>query len=91
MTRENAKKLLPIIAAYAEGKVIQMKFARADKWKDINEPTFDFAPGHYRIKPEPRIFNAVIDPDSSVMVVRESATDKELRDWTPIKLLEILD
>ena len=91
MTRENAKKLLPIITAYAEGKTIQV-LLNPEGWTDsIGGLGFDSPPEHYRIKPEPRIFNAVIDPDSSVMVVRESATDKELRDWTPIKLLEILD
>ena len=89
MTRENAKKLLPIIAAYAEGKVIQMKFARADKWKDINEPTFDSPPELYRIKPEPRIFDAFIRDDGQHLTNNPMFSDHHK--FTPIKLQEIID
>lgn len=90
MTREKAKRLLPIIAAYAEGKSVQFFSTSKACWLDTDIPLFTDQ-AEYRVKPEPRIFDAVIDPDSSVMVVREFATVEELRDWTPIKLQEILD
>ena len=52
MTREEAKELLPIIQAYAEGKTIEI----CDNigWKDliIDSPKFNGKPSCYRIKPE---------------------------------------
>lgn len=51
MTRENAKALLPIIQAYAEGKVIQINQPIVG-WKDNNGPLFNGNPSSYRIKPE---------------------------------------
>ena len=50
MTRENAKKLLPIIKAYSEGKEIQHFWE--NKWEDIKFPQFVDLPSSYRIKPE---------------------------------------
>ena len=50
MTREEAKKLLPIIQAYAEGKNIQYE-VDIDRWEDIKNPSFrSFI--KYRIKPK---------------------------------------
>lgn len=58
MTREEAKALLPIIQAYAEGKTIQTKIKTdstglAEAWIDVINPDLDGNPGCYRIKPEP--------------------------------------
>lgn len=51
MNRNQAKELLPIIKAYSEGKIIQVK--TVDKvWKDIYFALFDSDPKDYRIKPE---------------------------------------
>ena len=51
MTRDEAKKLLPILQAYADGETIQVK--RMDEWADIEQPTFaGFDPFYYRIKPK---------------------------------------
>ena len=53
MNRNQAKELLPIIKAFSEGKVIQMK--TVDKgWQDILIASFDSNPEDYRIKPEPK-------------------------------------
>ena len=52
MTREEAKELLPIIQAWAEGKNIQ--FLSDDEWHDINQADFTCYPDKYRIKPEPK-------------------------------------
>ena len=50
MTRDDVKKLLPIIQAFAEGKNIQYK-EDIDRWVDIKNPSFkSFV--EYRIKPE---------------------------------------
>ena len=55
MTRENAKALLPIIKAYAEGKSIESRCIKGDKslWYDDEDPSFD-NDLEYRIKPEPK-------------------------------------
>lgn len=54
MTREEAKDLLPIIQAFAEGKVIQCKSSINNEWRDFKEPIFNGLPDNYRIKPEPK-------------------------------------
>lgn len=53
MNREQAKELLPIIQAFAEGKTIQV---REDiDWCYLgNETDFNLSPQRYRIKPEPK-------------------------------------
>lgn len=52
MTREEAKELLPIMQAFAEGKTIQL--LDGGKWLDVYETDFHESPVKYRIKPEPR-------------------------------------
>lgn len=52
MTREEAKKLLPIIQAYAKGKNIQ--YLDSDfNWQDFDDDDFSIGIS-YRIKPEPK-------------------------------------
>lgn len=55
MDRNQAKDLLPIIQAYAEGKAIESRCIKGDKslWYDDEDPSFDDA-FEYRIKPEPK-------------------------------------
>lgn len=58
MTPQQAKELLPIITAFAEGKEIEINVA-SDKseprWIKIHDnPTFEGKIENYRIKPEPR-------------------------------------
>lgn len=52
MTREDAKQLLPIIQAFAEGKEIECHVE--DKWYKVLEICNETNPQDYRIKPEPR-------------------------------------
>ena len=58
MTREEAKKLLPIIQAFAEGRTIQyrIKDNKSAKWNDVDKNYHTFSPHSfmYRIKPEPK-------------------------------------
>lgn len=53
MTREEAKELLPIIQAFADGKTIEIYDG---EWNTIpfEDPHFDCKPSCYRIKPEPK-------------------------------------
>ena len=54
MTREEAKKMLPFIQAYAKGKTIQFRAHINDEWKDIKELVLNRFTGEYRIKPKPK-------------------------------------
>lgn len=53
MNRNQAKALMPIIQAYAEGKAIESRCIKGDKslWYDDEDPSFD-DDLEYRIKPE---------------------------------------
>lgn len=56
MNRQQAKELLPIIQAFAEGKTIQYYYVGAD-WVDVKpNESVDFSNDtlNYRIKPEPK-------------------------------------
>lgn len=58
MRRNEAKELLPIIQAFAEGRPIQYKLkdCKTANWKDITRDFHEFSPDsfQYRIKPEPK-------------------------------------
>lgn len=55
MNRNQAKALLPIIQAYAEGKTIQSRCVKGDTslWYDDEDPSFD-DDLEYRIQSEPK-------------------------------------
>lgn len=55
MDRNQAKDLLPIIQAYAEGKAIESRCIKGDKslWYDDEDPSFD-DDFEYRLKSEPK-------------------------------------
>ena len=52
MTREEAKQLLPIIKAFAEGKTIQERKLGTTDWIDTETPCFNSAWANLRIKPK---------------------------------------
>ena len=52
MTREEAKELLSIIQAYAEGKNIEYSYD-GEQWESTDTPSWD-CNIMYRIKPEPK-------------------------------------
>ena len=62
MNRQQAKDLLPIIQAFAEGNTIEFRIKdgeepnglRGWKWEEVDIPTFDTRRYEYRIKPEPK-------------------------------------
>ena len=60
MTREEAKELLPVIKAYAEGKTVQIK-NKIGIWADLYEPNWDSSPDKYRIKLEPKYYDISIE------------------------------
>ena len=52
MNREQAKELLSIIQAFAEGRAIELKDSYG-KWVESDLLAFDLSPKNYRIKREP--------------------------------------
>lgn len=57
MDRKQAKELLPIIQAFAEGKTIEIRRNskyNPGEWIETATPTFDIKSHEYRIKPEPK-------------------------------------
>ena len=52
MTREEAKELIPIMQAFADGKTIE--FFKQGEWMELNDPDFMWSAYKYRIKPEPK-------------------------------------
>ena len=56
MTREEAKELLPILQAFAEGKQIQDKIEGVTDWVDTDEINFEYEGQKikHRIKPNPK-------------------------------------
>lgn len=50
MTREEAKELMPVIQAFADGKAIQQ--TDGYDWYDLDDPDFMANGSSYRIKPE---------------------------------------
>ena len=55
MNRNQAKELMPIIHAFAEGKTIQYYDSLIDiaDWEDCENPNFENLTYKFRIKPEP--------------------------------------
>ena len=55
MTKEEVKKMLPVLQAFADGKTIESRCIKGDKslWYDDEDPSFD-NDLEYRIKPEPK-------------------------------------
>ena len=55
MNRKEAKELMPIIQAFAEGKTIQYYDSLIDiaDWEDCENPNFENLTYKFRIKPEP--------------------------------------
>lgn len=57
MTRNEAKELLPIVQAFAEGKQIEIKTKEGKSWSTLEEDDIqylDFKKCDFRIKPEPK-------------------------------------
>ncbi len=56
MTREEAKELLPVLQAFANGKTIQIRKHGEESYYDSTNSKLNFDLGYYsyRVKPEPK-------------------------------------
>jgi len=55
MTREYIKQLLPVLAAFADGKAIQFRIKSHHAWSESDDMAFDRGVENYRIKPEAKL------------------------------------
>ena len=53
MTREEAKRIWPLIQAYSEGKTIEYLITEGE-WSELEEPGFCYDSSLYRVKSEPK-------------------------------------
>ena len=106
MNRDRAKELLPVIQAFAEGKVVQYKQANTD-WIDCREA--DFGMGflrdtEYRIKPKPRERWLLAKPDHilpsthesrhEALIFRKTLAEENgahFNEYEPVLFREVLD
>jgi hypothetical protein len=67
MKKENAKDFLPLVQALADGKTIQFRHNASAPWVDMSsEFGFGYPLENYRIKPEPREWFLLRDPDDGL-------------------------
>lgn len=84
MTREQAKELLPVIEAWANGQVVQVH--QFGKWSDVEVlETLDWTktPSHYRLKPTPKRVPLGPDDVPPGSVIRDKS-------WTCSKWVAII-
>lgn len=52
-------EMIAVLTAAKAGKQLQLRFAtEPDSWDDCSKPCFDFSRFDYRVKPEPREWDA---------------------------------
>jgi hypothetical protein len=102
MKQDFAKKMWPIMKAYAEGKTIQTKTKESDVWGDFPEPNFDSENLEYRIKLKPKFVPFTFE-DNLVgkVIVRKRFSSREMitvqtssdvrNDSMPISYKELLE
>jgi len=84
MTRDEAKKLFPILEEFANGGIIECRVDIVDRWTICTNLPLDAVRFEYRIKPKPRELWVNIydqkDGDERIFVhySKESATAKGL-------------
>lgn len=86
MTRLETLEFLPLITAYANGKIIQYKGLHSAPWEDISYPTWTDPVDSYRIKPEPREWVFYGHDDGDYLYHH-----KHTAELKPIRVREILD
>lgn len=70
MTPQEAKELLPIIEAYANGETVQYRLPGED-WEDSSNLDFTDPVAQYRIKPKPRLVEMTHEDLPAVFWVQE--------------------
>ena len=95
----NYDQMIAVLQAAKDGKAIQMRSKvnrrTGGAWYDVTDPLWDFAACNYRVKPEPRVFYAVLREHGGQCIAcrdRELAeTFSDPPDYKVVKLVEVLD
>ena len=95
MNIEQAKKLLPIIQAFAEGKEIEYRKLGYKCWMDVTKPTFNIKLFEYRIKPESK-YRPFKDAEESWQEMQKHqpfgwVKDKDKEDGTYVMVTKVSD
>jgi len=75
MERTEAAELLPIIKAYAAGKVIEQY--HSGRWVEHDHFAFDCGAENYRIKPEPLEFWCILWEDNRIAEITPRETQAQ--------------
>lgn len=82
MNRDEARQLLPIIQAFAEGKTVQCRLGISYAWEDIiSNVNFLLHAHNYRIKPEPVWRAWKTDEGPSFFIARTKYTECQPFPW----------
>jgi hypothetical protein len=95
----NYDQMIEVLQAAKDGKAIQMRSKvnrrTGGAWHDVTDPLWDFAACNYRVKPEPRVFYAVLrEHGSQCVAYRDRKLAEKLADppdYKVVKLVEVLD
>ena len=96
----NYDQMIAVLQAAKDGKALQMQAKKrggtGGAWLDVANPLWNFACYNYRVKPEPRVFYAILKEHGSQRCF--AYRDRELAEklaCSPnqkvVKLVEVLD
>lgn len=88
MNRDEAKQLLPIIQAFAEGKETQFYSEVSEQWEPVHNVDFSYPPKRYRIKPHTEkvtyrfgLYRSTIDKTVHIIAAHHAADVREIESW----------
>lgn len=85
MNRQEAKELLPIIQAFAEGRPIEYQDSY-EKWVESDIMAFDLSPENYRIKREPKyLLDRKASRELTMLYKRRMEEEKSKREFVPYR------
>ena len=88
MNKDNAHLYLPLVQAMADGKTIQMSDEGGKEWTNMTSIALNENPARYRVKPEPREWEAIVGNDGNLY--RPGECVMPFRQFS-IRVREILD
>lgn len=89
MTREQCQSLLPIMQAFAEGKLIEAARREGGPWLPATEPNWELEDVVYRIKPEPLEIEVWVDENGPIQMA--TLLGPKYKNWVKKKFREVVD
>lgn len=89
MNKDNAHEYLPLVQAIADGKIVQVQGGDGN-W--YNSKLINIPPRRYRIKPEPRTFEAYVNTTTGVITDGDNHkfVQNSEYDWERITVQEVV-